>query len=110
MKAFARDLVALTKPRIIELLLITSNDHIAHIAHLGGALFAWFYLRWEGRGGNSLMDNFNHWQTRRRWEKARRESEKMQAVMEDIDVQLTTELRAADLDALPLHAVASTNF
>jgi membrane associated rhomboid family serine protease len=68
----------------IELLLITSNDHIAHIAHLGGALFAWFYLRWEGHG-NGVFDNFSHWQTRRRWEKARRESEKMQAVMEDID-------------------------
>ncbi len=68
----------------IELLLITSNDHIAHIAHLGGALFALAYLPWEARSGG-LLDGFNHWQTRRRWEKARRESEKMQAVMEDID-------------------------
>ncbi len=67
----------------IELLLITSNDHIAHIAHLGGALFAWIYLRWEDGGG--LLDGWKHWQTRRRWEKARHETEKMEAAMEDID-------------------------
>ena len=34
----------------IELLLITSNDGIAHITHLGGALFAWLYFRYEDRG------------------------------------------------------------
>ena len=68
----------------IELMLITSNDHIAHIAHLGGALFAWWYLRWDN-GGDGLFDGWKQWQTRRRWEKARRETEKMEAVMEDID-------------------------
>ncbi len=68
----------------IELMLITSNDHIAHIAHLGGALFAWLYLRWDN-GGDGLFDGWKQWQTRRRWEKARRETEKMEAVMEDID-------------------------
>jgi membrane associated rhomboid family serine protease len=35
----------------IELLLITSNDGIAHITHLGGALFAWLYFRYEDKGG-----------------------------------------------------------
>ena len=68
----------------IELMLITSNDHIAHIAHLGGALFAWIYLRWDDNNG-SILEGWKHWQTRRRWEKARRETEKMEAAMEDID-------------------------
>jgi membrane associated rhomboid family serine protease len=70
----------------IELLLITSNDHIAHIAHLGGALFAWIYLRWDdARGGAGFLDGFRHCRTRRRWEKARRETERVREVMEDID-------------------------
>ena len=68
----------------IELLLITSNDHIAHIAHLGGALFAWLYLRW-GDSELNVLDEVRLWRTRRRWEKTRRETEKMEAAMEDID-------------------------
>ena len=68
----------------IELLLITSNDHIAHIAHLGGALFAWLYLRF-GEGGESVFEEVKLWRTRRRWEKVQREKEKMAAEMEDID-------------------------
>ena len=68
----------------IELYLITQNDHIAHIAHLGGALFAWVYLRWEPQG-EGMFGGLRHWQTRRRWEKTRRETERMQEAMEDID-------------------------
>jgi len=68
----------------IELLLITSNDHIAHIAHLGGALFAWLYLRW-GDGEMNVVEEIRLWRTRRRWEKTRRENMRMEAAMEDID-------------------------
>jgi membrane associated rhomboid family serine protease len=68
----------------IELLLITSNDHIAHVAHLGGALFAWLYLRWDdGEGG--LLDGLQRWRTRRRWKKVQRETERTREAMEDID-------------------------
>jgi membrane associated rhomboid family serine protease len=38
----------------IELLLITSNDRVAHVAHLGGALFAWIFLRLDERGFNPV--------------------------------------------------------
>ncbi len=70
----------------IELLLITSSDHIAHIAHLGGALFAWIYLRWGGDSDEkSILNGLRHWQTKRRWEKAKRETERMEAAMDDID-------------------------
>jgi len=41
----------------IELLLITSNDHIAHVAHLGGALFAWLYLRRRAAGRPPALAN-----------------------------------------------------
>lgn len=39
----------------IELLLITSNDRIAHIAHLGGALYAWLWFRFEDRVGDYIV-------------------------------------------------------
>ena len=55
-----------------------------HIAHLGGALFAWLYLRF-GEGGESVFEEVKLWRTRRRWEKVQREKEKMAAEMEDID-------------------------
>src|SRR5690606_39425923 len=30
----------------ISLLMINAGDGVAHIAHLGGAVFAWIYLQW----------------------------------------------------------------
>lgn len=70
----------------IELFLITSNDHIAHITHLGGALFAWIYFRWELPWFNEgFLGGLHSWQVRRRWKKAGRETRRMQGAMEDID-------------------------
>jgi membrane associated rhomboid family serine protease len=72
---------------VIELLLITSNDRIAHVAHLGGALYAWIYLRWFfGRGGGGgFAANWKHRQVKKRWENAQRDGEKLREAMEDID-------------------------
>jgi hypothetical protein len=67
----------------IELLLITSNDRIAHIAHLGGALFAWVYLRW-GMEFRPMEAIKAHREGARR-EQVRREEEKLQEAMVDID-------------------------
>jgi membrane associated rhomboid family serine protease len=70
----------------IELLLITSNDRIAHAAHLGGALFAWIYLRFWAAGPNtSLMAQWKHRQVKKRWMEAQREGEQLREAMEDID-------------------------
>ncbi len=43
----------------IEILLMVSNDGIAHITHLGGALFAFIFLRYESVGENMLW-KFQH--------------------------------------------------
>ncbi len=67
----------------IELLAITSNDRIAHIAHLGGALFAWIWLRRD-----LDLDPLAAWRARRArrgLEKARRAAEKIRSTMTDID-------------------------
>ncbi len=68
----------------VELLLITSNDHVAHIAHLGGALFAWGFLRWNVQGFNPVA-LWRDLQDRRRSNRDQRESEKLRAAMVDID-------------------------
>jgi membrane associated rhomboid family serine protease len=70
----------------VSLLLVNSGGGIAHIAHLGGAVFAWFYLRWfwaPSRGGF-----FAQWKQRRnrnRWEKAMRDGERLREAMDEID-------------------------
>jgi membrane associated rhomboid family serine protease len=70
----------------IELLLITSNDRIAHVAHLGGALFAWLYLRFGMPGqGRGFIAEWKHRQVRKRWADAQREGEELREAMEDID-------------------------
>ena len=70
----------------IELLLITSNDRIAHVAHLGGALFAWIYLRFWAQGSNgSIVAQWKHRQLKKRWADAQREGEQLREAMEDID-------------------------
>lgn len=69
---------------LVELLSITSHDRIAHIAHLGGALFAWLYFRLEDRGASLL----GRWKNRRdvRAQKAeRKREEEMETAMVDID-------------------------
>ncbi len=68
----------------VELLSIRSDDRIAHIAHLGGAVFAWLYFTFEERGANV----FARWKNRKveRAQKAvRRSEEEVGQVMVDID-------------------------
>ncbi len=70
----------------ISLLLINAGDGIAHIAHLGGALFAWIYLKWfwsPSRGG--FLAQWRQRRNRSRWEKAMRDGERLREAMEEID-------------------------
>lgn len=69
---------------VVELLSILSNDRIAHITHLGGAVFAWLYFMFEDRGVRAL----NRWQNRKdaKLQKAvKKTSEELGQVMVDID-------------------------
>lgn len=71
---------------VISLLLLKADDGIAHIAHLGGALFGWIYLRWfwaPSQGG--FLAQWRQRQNRNRWEKAMRDGEKLREAMEEID-------------------------
>jgi membrane associated rhomboid family serine protease len=68
----------------IELLLITSNDRIAHIAHLGGALFGWMWFRLE----DQAVSYWEQWKSRkpRSFQKAVQQSNsEVKSVMIDID-------------------------
>ncbi len=68
----------------IELLMITSNDNIAHIAHLGGALYGWMWFSLEDR----LVMAWGQWKRRKktRIEKDLRKAEReVNSVMVDID-------------------------
>ncbi len=68
----------------ISLMLITSNDGIAHITHLGGALFAFLFFRYEDK----IYDFYHGFKNRRgvRMEKEARKSETViEQVMVDID-------------------------
>jgi membrane associated rhomboid family serine protease len=68
----------------VELLSILSNDRIAHITHLGGAVFAWLYFKFEDRG----VETFSRWKNRKaaKMQKAVRKSEEeLGQVMVDID-------------------------
>lgn len=68
----------------IELLSILSNDRIAHITHLGGALFAWLYFMFEERGAMAL----NRWQNRKGIKlqhQVKKSTEVLGQVMVDID-------------------------
>lgn len=70
----------------ISLLLINSGDGVAHVAHLGGALFAWVYLKWfwsPSRGG--FLAQWRQRRNRNRWEKAMRDGERLREAMEEID-------------------------
>lgn len=68
----------------IELLSILSNDRIAHIAHLGGAVYAWLYFTFEERGASALA----RWKNRkaeRAVRAVRRSEEELGQAMVDID-------------------------
>jgi hypothetical protein len=66
------------------LLLITSNDGIAHITHLGGALFAWVYFMLESRGVN-LLANWSQRKEKRLHKAVQKTQEKVGQVMLDVD-------------------------
>lgn len=68
----------------VELISITANDRIAHMAHLGGALFAWLYFTFEDRGAMAL----SRWKNRkveRAHRAERRKEEELGQAMVDID-------------------------
>ncbi|MEO7426950.1 MAG: rhomboid family intramembrane serine protease [Fibrobacteria bacterium] len=68
----------------VELLSIMANDHVSHIAHLGGALFALVYFKFEDRGAETL----SRWKNRKavKVQKAvRKTEEELGQVMVDID-------------------------
>ncbi len=68
----------------IELLVITSNDRIAHIAHLGGALYGWMWFRMEDR----VTESLGRWKRRKQigMEKDLRRAElDVKTAMVDID-------------------------
>ena len=68
----------------VELISITSNDRIAHMAHLGGALYAWLYFSFENRGALAIA----RWKNRkaeRAQHAVRRSEEEVGQLMVDID-------------------------
>ena len=68
----------------IDLLLITSNDGIAHITHLGGAVFALVYFRYE----NALELYWEKWKGRKEAslrKEARDASNRAQQAIKNID-------------------------
>jgi len=68
----------------IELLSIMSNDRIAHITHLGGAVFAWLYFKFESRGAEAYSRFKNRKEVK--MEKSTRKTEQeLGQVMVDID-------------------------
>jgi membrane associated rhomboid family serine protease len=69
---------------LVELVSITSHDRIAHITHLGGALFAWLYFRLEDRGA-SLLGRLKDRKVARVEKAARKREEEMETAMVDID-------------------------
>lgn len=68
----------------IELLSITSNDRIAHITHLGGAVFAFAYFKLEGRGAY-LVDRWRNRKVEQVKKAVRRNQEEAEQTMIDID-------------------------
>lgn len=68
----------------IELLSITSNDRIAHITHLGGAVFAYAYFKLEGRGAD-LVDRWRSRKVEQVKKAVRRNQEEAEQTMIDID-------------------------
>jgi membrane associated rhomboid family serine protease len=68
----------------IDLLLITSNDGVAHIAHLGGAVYALLYFRYE----DALLQYLDKWKRRKELsmkKQAGKASSQAKRAMKDID-------------------------
>lgn len=68
----------------VELLSITSNDNIAHITHLGGAVFAFAYFKLEGRGVE-LLDRWRNRKVEEKHRASRKSQEETAQTMIDID-------------------------
>jgi len=68
----------------VELISITSNDRIAHMAHLGGALYAWIYFTFENRGALALT-RWKNRKTERAQRAVRQSEEEVGQLMVDID-------------------------
>lgn len=68
----------------VELISITANDRIAHMAHLGGALFAWLYFTFENRGALAYA-RWKNRKTERAQHAVRRTEEEVGQLMVDID-------------------------
>jgi len=68
----------------VELISITSNDRIAHMAHLGGALYAWLYFTFENRGAMALT-RWKNRKTERAQRAVRQSEEEVGQLMVDID-------------------------
>jgi membrane associated rhomboid family serine protease len=68
----------------VELISITSNDRIAHMAHLGGALYAWLYFTFENRGALALT-RWKNRKTERAQRAVRQSEEEVGQLMVDID-------------------------
>ena len=84
----------------ISLLMINAGDGVAHIAHLGGAVFAWVYLQWfwaPSRGG--FMAQWKQRRNRNRWEKAMRDGETLRQAMDEID-PILRKVSAQGIDSL----------
>ncbi|MBW8888720.1 MAG: rhomboid family intramembrane serine protease [Fibrobacteres bacterium] len=68
----------------VELISITSNDRIAHMTHLGGALYAWLYFTFENRGAMALT-RWKNRKTERAQRAVRQSEEEVGQLMVDID-------------------------
>jgi membrane associated rhomboid family serine protease len=68
----------------VELISITSNDRIAHMAHLGGALYAWLYFTFENRGALALT-RWKNRKTERAQRAVKQSEEEVGQLMVDID-------------------------
>lgn len=68
----------------IELISIMSKDGIAHIAHLGGAVFAWLYFKFEDRGAE-VLSRFKNRKAVSERKAAKKTEVEVGQVMVDID-------------------------
>jgi membrane associated rhomboid family serine protease len=68
----------------VELVSITANDNIAHVAHLGGAVFAWLYFMFEERGV-AVLSTWQNRKANRAQKVAKKTAQELGQVMVDID-------------------------
>jgi membrane associated rhomboid family serine protease len=69
---------------LVELLSIMSRGPVAHVTHLGGALFAFLYFRLEDRGA-AVLDKFKDRKVARVQKAVKKKEEEIDQAMVDID-------------------------